>query len=78
VIVLPETTLENGSLVAERVRQLVERHPFQYEGKSYPVTVSVGVSATDGGQPLTPHDLIRQADEKLYLAKNAGRNRVVA
>ncbi len=78
VIVLPETTLENGALVAERVRQLVERHPFQYEGKSYPVTISVGVAATSGGQTLTPHDLIRQADEKLYLAKNAGRNKVVA
>ena len=35
-------------------------------------------NATDGGQPLTPHDLIRQADENLYQAKNAGRNRVVA
>jgi diguanylate cyclase (GGDEF)-like protein len=78
VIVLPETTLDNGALVAERIRQLVERHAFQYEGKTYPVTVSVGVSATSGGQPLTPHDLIRQADEKMYLAKNAGRNRVAA
>jgi diguanylate cyclase (GGDEF)-like protein len=77
-IVLPETTQDNGHLVAERVRQLVERHPFQYEGKTYQVTISMGVSATSGGQTLTPHDLIRQADEKLYQAKNAGRNRVVA
>jgi diguanylate cyclase (GGDEF)-like protein len=78
VVVLPETTQENGGLVAERLRQLVERHPFQYEGKTYPVTISMGVSATIGGQPLTPHELIRQADEKLFHAKNAGRNRVVA
>src|SRR5262249_15880646 len=65
VIVLPETTLENGRLVAERIRGLVERHPFQYEGKAYTTTISVGVGATTGGEPLTPHDLIRQADEKL-------------
>jgi diguanylate cyclase (GGDEF)-like protein len=78
VIVLPETTQENGTLVAERLRQVIERHLFQYEGKSYPVTISLGVAATAGGQPLTPHDLIRLADEKLYQAKNAGRNRVAS
>jgi diguanylate cyclase (GGDEF)-like protein len=42
------------------------------------VTISAGVAATSGDAALTPHDLIRQADEKLYEAKNAGRNRVVA
>jgi two-component system, cell cycle response regulator len=78
VIVLPETTLESGCLVAERIRSLLERHLFQYEGKSYPVTISVGVAATSGGELLTPHDLIRIADERLFAAKNAGRNRVVA
>src|SRR3954467_851294 len=78
VIVLPETTQENGTLVAERLRQVIERHAFQYEGKTYPVTVSLGVAATGGEQPLTPADLIRVADEKLFQAKNQGRNRVVA
>ena len=61
-----------ASRVAERIRSLVERHPFQYEGKTYPVTVSIGVAATNGDEPLTPNELIRQADEKLYQAKNQG------
>ncbi len=78
VIVLPETPQENGIFVAERLRGLVEHHLFQYEGKAYPVTVSLGVAATNGDEALTPLDLIRQADEKLYNAKNSGRNRVVA
>ncbi len=78
LIVLPETNLEGALIVAERVRSMVEKHPFQYEGKSYPVTVSVGVAATNGDRPLTPFELIGEADEKLFRAKREGRNRVVA
>jgi two-component system cell cycle response regulator len=78
VIVLPETNLEGGLVVAERVRSLVETHPFQYEGKAYPVTVSMGLAATNGDRPLTPFELIGEADEKLFRAKREGRNRVMA
>src|SRR3954453_1910391 len=77
-VVLPETTLEGGIQVAERIRAQVEKHLFQYEGKAYPVTISVGLAATSGGEALTPLELIRQADEKLFQAKHEGRNRVVA
>jgi diguanylate cyclase (GGDEF)-like protein len=78
VIVLPETTREGAVTVAERVRLRVENHSFHYEGKSYSVTISVGVATTSGDASLTPNDLIRQADEKLFQAKHQGRNRVVA
>jgi two-component system cell cycle response regulator len=78
VVVLPETTLEGGVNAAERIRSLVESHRFQYEGRTYPVTISLGVAHTTGDESLTPHELIRLADEKLYQAKNSGRNRVVA
>ncbi|HEY7328954.1 MAG TPA: GGDEF domain-containing protein [Gemmataceae bacterium] len=78
IIVLPETNLEGAAAVAERVRVMVEKHPFRYEGKSFLLTVSVGVSATDGSRPLSPSDLISEADQKLYEAKRQGRNRVVA
>jgi diguanylate cyclase (GGDEF)-like protein len=78
VIVLPETNLEGAVAVAERLRGMVEKHAFQYEGKSYPLTVSVGVAATNGDRPLSPSDLISEADQKLFEAKRQGRNRVVA
>jgi diguanylate cyclase (GGDEF)-like protein len=77
-VVLPETNLEGGLAVAERIRSQVERHCFQYEGKSYPVTVSVGVAATNGDIALTPNELIDRADAKLFQAKNQGRNRVAS
>ena len=77
-VVLPETSFDGGIHVAERIRSQVEKHLFQYEGKTYAVTVSIGLATTTGGEPLTPNELIRQADEKLFQAKNQGRNRVVA
>ncbi len=78
VIVLPETTLEGAAIVAERIRIIVEKHPFRYEGKAFTLTISVGVAATDGSRPLSPSDLVNEADQKLFEAKRQGRNRVVA
>jgi two-component system cell cycle response regulator len=78
IIVLPETNLEGAVAVAERLRVMVEQHAFQYEGKTYPLTVSVGVAATDGSRALSPSDLIGEADQKLFEAKRQGRNRVLA
>ncbi len=76
-VILPETTRDNAVIVAERVRGMVQDHPFRYEGKDYKVTVSAGVTGTTGeDKGLTPHELIRLADEKLYQAKSEGRNRV--
>jgi diguanylate cyclase (GGDEF)-like protein len=78
VIVLPETNAEGAAVVAERIRDIIDRHQFYYEGKTYRVTVSLGVAATQGYQRLTPSVLIGEADEKLFAAKRAGRNRVEA
>lgn len=76
VIVLPETTCKGAGIVAERLCRAVEQHPFQFEGESIQVTISLGVAATAGESELTPEELIRLADKNLYRAKQAGRNRV--
>ena len=77
-IVLPEVAHDEATLAAERVRVVVEQHPFAYEGEAYPITISLGVATTAGDASLTPQELLRRADEKLYLAKREGRNRVEA
>jgi two-component system cell cycle response regulator len=78
VVVLPESTIDEGIRVSERIRSIVESQPFHFENKSFQITISLGVSTTVGDESMTPADLIRQADDKLYEAKRTGRNRVVA
>jgi diguanylate cyclase (GGDEF)-like protein len=77
-ILLPEATLEVGVNVAERIRAIVERQQFQYGGKTFSLTISLGVTATLGLEVLTPEEFLHQADDHLYQAKRAGRNRVVS
>jgi diguanylate cyclase (GGDEF)-like protein len=76
--VLPETGRGGAAAVAERIRTAVRGRPFDWEGGSVPVTVSLGVGTTAGGEPLTPDELIRRADERLFAAKRDGRDRVVS
>jgi diguanylate cyclase (GGDEF)-like protein len=76
-IVLPETTCEKGAGVADRIRELVAGHSFVYENQPFRMTISIGLAATVGDPTMTPEELIRRADERLYEAKNKGRNCVV-
>ncbi len=75
-IVLPETARDGAIQLAQRLLAVVGQTPFTYEDKTYTVTISGGVTITAGEPNITPIDLIRRADEKLYEAKNLGRNRV--
>jgi diguanylate cyclase (GGDEF)-like protein len=76
-VVLPETTQREALQLADRLRQLVEQHTFQFGDEAFQVTISLGVITTPGTEAVSPEALIRQADEKLFQAKNAGRNCVV-
>lgn len=73
--VLPETTQEGALIVADRILKVVNQTPFQFEEKLFSVTVSAGVVTTQGEPDITSAELIRRADEKLYQAKENGRNR---
>jgi len=77
-LVLPETAASQAREAAERIRGLVADQPFSIEGESQQITISGGVAVTAGEEPLTVQDLLREADYRLYQAKHAGRNRVVA
>jgi diguanylate cyclase (GGDEF)-like protein len=78
IVVLPESTREAALCVGERLRTMVEKHSFVFEDQSFQITISLGIAAITDAASLTPVELIRLADEKLYQAKNTGRNRIVA
>ena len=76
-VILPETGREGGYAVAERIRRRVENafHGRPVDGHEISMTVSVGL-ATFPEDGLHAAELLARADEALYGAKHAGRNRV--
>jgi diguanylate cyclase (GGDEF)-like protein len=75
-ILAPGTPEADVARLAERLRQEVQDRVVSYAGRPLRTTVSIGIA---GGQPdyrQTSENLVRRADEALYRAKNAGRNRV--
>ncbi len=76
MILLPETRLEGGRHVAEKLRRRVSEGHFLPAAGNRPVTISLGVTAyTDD---LSLDACLKKADDNLYLAKERGRNLVVA
>lgn len=79
VIFLPETNLETGLLVGEKLRSLIDEHVFTDGQETYHVTASFGVSSAHPASMdnFSSTLLISHADTALYDAKEKGRNRVV-
>ena len=75
VVLLPTTNLKQAFEIAERLRKLVEAHPFIYESKPLPVTASIGVADYRQGVE-TGTDLFKRADSAVYKSKENGRNQV--
>jgi len=77
-VLLPETDLGGASVIAERIREAVERVQVpDGAGAWVGSTVSVGVAAMASDRESDLEKLLQIADRNLYTAKQAGRNRVV-
>jgi diguanylate cyclase (GGDEF)-like protein len=77
LIMLVETDLDGGQMVAERIRKRIENTVFKYKYTKIPVTMTFGLSAYRGKEDNI-EDCIKRADNALFEGKNQGRNRVIA
>jgi diguanylate cyclase (GGDEF)-like protein len=76
VILLPGCDEINSLNQAERLRKALSNPEMRINDVALTVTASFGVTTAPCGYVHTPENLIRRADEALYLAKKMGRNRV--
>lgn len=77
MVLLPDTSQPSAVQLAERIRQQVAELPIPHAQGSLHVTVSIGVGEF-GRDGEKPEQVIKAVDDRLYQAKHAGRNRVVA
>ena len=77
VLLLPETSQDGGIIFAERLRESIERYPFDATGEEpLHLTASIGVATFPSPRVDSTEDLFARADEALYRAKSSGRNQV--
>jgi len=73
-VILPETDLRGGIRIADELRKMIATETFVFEEEDIDITISCGVAQLD--PTWRSYDFVRAADEQLYEAKRAGRNRV--
>ncbi len=76
IIMLPRTQMKKATETAERMRSLLQSHPFCYAGLKITLSASFGVTEFNFQQD-SAETLLKRADQALYLAKDKGRNCVV-
>ncbi|MEH6486661.1 MULTISPECIES: diguanylate cyclase [Pseudomonas] len=75
VVLMPATSLDSGIRLVNLLRTSVEACPFHFKGERVTITLSAGISAFSPGDQAD--QVFERADQALYRAKRAGRNRVV-
>jgi diguanylate cyclase (GGDEF)-like protein len=75
ILLLPKTGINEGAEIAERIRAEVEKSICTFDNFDIRVTLSLGVAELIPNALI--NDIVKIADEKLYIAKEQGRNRVI-
>ncbi|MEO5361055.1 MAG: GGDEF domain-containing protein [Nitrospirota bacterium] len=76
-VILPDTDVLRGYIVAERIRKNIEGSVFEQDGLSIKMTVSVGLADYQKDEDVSSQELLAKADSALYEAKWNGKNTVV-
>lgn len=72
-LVMPNTTITQARIAAERIREAIQATRVKFDGKSLNVTASMGVAEITKSDDAAR--LVRRSDEAIYCAKDNGRNR---
>lgn len=78
-MILPNTSIENALKIATEIKNNIKKIEITHEKSkvsSY-ITLSMGIACTKELKTITPKNLIKIADEKLYIAKKKGRNQII-
>lgn len=75
IILLPETSLHQALIPLERLRKIIAERTIKFADKEFNYTISIGI-AERTPEIRNNDELISQADEALYRAKNSGRNKI--
>ncbi|MCK5000842.1 MAG: diguanylate cyclase [Anaerohalosphaera sp.] len=74
VILMPETTHSKAVKAAEKIRRIIDECHWDIGENSISISISIGIASIDSHDSL---ELIKRADNALYMAKKQGRNRIV-
>lgn len=72
---MPNLNLDEAGMKMQDVSYAVKRMPLSFEGNDFSITITIGVSENDFRSPLKT--ILEEADRKLYMGKESGRDRVV-
>ena len=75
VVLLPNTDAEGARIVADRLRGSLAEARLVFKGQELPIPLSIGVADTGAGE-VDLENLIKRADEAMYIAKRAGGDRI--
>lgn len=76
VVLMPETDLENGRVIADRIRASITDRPFITDKGEISLTISIGVASKRLEMEITLEMVLDHADQALMQAKSLGRNKV--
>jgi len=75
-VMLPSTCASIALDVGERLRKSIENKEVEFNGNRIRVTASLGIAHRSGKDPVPVKEIMSQADQALYQAKNTGKNKV--
>lgn len=78
LLVVADPLATEALQIAQRIREVVRATPVEAQGRSVPVTLSIGLAYFDPAALVTTELVIERADESLYRAKESGRDRIVS